>query len=551
MACSTTTPALVRWLKDESFFSLCCRQHRSLCYVDASSTTTWLFGAGCRVLPHDFPCYLDSLTQEAKECWGGPLTIIQEHTIFPMFCPFQSEERVKAALEAMYSPRLDTIKYRLGLVTSRYGAEHPLKACPACIADDRAKYGVAYWHTSHQYPGVTLCPIHGDLIRICSAKRQWSGLTGWVLPSEDILEIFTAPELNQETELILKKLGETVLDLANYGLSIYFNSDNVSKVYKEALHQVSLTSAQRTKIEADLAEFALHLQPFLPLASLPTTPKAAATFLAHMSRKPRSHYHPLKHLILITWLFGGLRPFQDAMNRLKPRQINQAQLPPPISAGLVEPEKEGNAAMSLSLNPKSLKPKKLIPALREKIRNSLLNGISKNSICDQHRISICTINRLLRAEPQIRSTWKEKQQLITKRKHRAAWSRATIASPNAGPKRIRSLLPKVYQWLYRNDRTWLIAKIKKMPCERQGNHADTDWDVRDRELCELIRAVILENYSAAAQLQLCKSDIFELVPILHRSLEKRDRYPQTRKLLERILAEDSLLVLQAMREQLV
>jgi hypothetical protein len=118
---------------------------------------------------------------------------------------------------------------------------------------------------------------------------------------------------------------------------------------------------------------------------------------------------------------------------------------------------------------------------------------------------------------------------------RAEWTRITNANPDAGPKEIRSLSPKTYHWLYRNDKDWLLEKIRQMPSGRRGNYANINWADRDRELCNLVSDILLKNYDKSAMKVLRRSDIFTLIPTLSRSLENRDRYPETRCLLKNIL----------------
>ncbi|MNN59623.1 hypothetical protein D3C81_1747510 [compost metagenome] len=88
-----------------------------------------------------------------------------------------------------------------------------------------------------------------------------------------------------------------------------------------------------------------------------------------------------------------------------------------------------------------------------------------------------------------------------------------------------------------------------MPIVRQGNYANINWTTRDRELCALVRTVILQHDNTSAQRPLRRSDFFELIPKLHRTLEKRDRYPETRKLMKHILDEDIKAGLRAWRDQ--
>jgi hypothetical protein len=46
----------------------------------------------------------------------------------------------------MEGDTLAHFKLRLGILTSRFRANHPLKACVVCMAADRNRFGWAYWH---------------------------------------------------------------------------------------------------------------------------------------------------------------------------------------------------------------------------------------------------------------------------------------------------------------------------------------------------------------------------------------------------------------------
>src|SRR3546814_4771453 len=48
------------------------------------------------------------------------------------------------------------------LLTSRFRANHPLKACPACMTKDLDDHQTTYWRLDHQFPGVWHCPVHGE-----------------------------------------------------------------------------------------------------------------------------------------------------------------------------------------------------------------------------------------------------------------------------------------------------------------------------------------------------------------------------------------------------
>src|SRR3546814_5850196 len=59
-----------------------------------------------------------------------------------------------------------TIKGLLWLPASRIRANHPLKFCFLFLESDRRQSGVAYWHLTHQLPGVWICPAHNCFLKI-------------------------------------------------------------------------------------------------------------------------------------------------------------------------------------------------------------------------------------------------------------------------------------------------------------------------------------------------------------------------------------------------
>lgn len=526
---------VVRWLPDETFFSICCRQHRFMCHVTKASTTAWLFGEGSSSVQHDFPSRLNSLPQKAKEVWGSPFNIITEHTILPLFFPFQSKERIDDVFHTVSNNSLGTLKYRLGLVTGRFGAEHPLKACLECLREDRINHGVAYWHLSHQYPGVTLCPKHGTLIRICSANRQWSDSAHWVLPAEHLIASVAEQPVCPTVVQTLKRLGHSVIELAKLGISEQFRPENVTAAYNEAIRRLSVNTEACFDAQADLASFASQLQPYLPLASLPTTPKRAETFIQSLTRTPRVYSHPLKHLILITCIFGEFAPFLCALKRFQSPGDQETPVQSPDHGRRAVGDKAAHRFKGQEIRDrvfKKLKPKKLKPELREQILGCLGKGVEKHSIAERYDVSVSTINRILSADPLLMAAWTTQRRELLLQNHRAEWVSAIGMNPDASPKSLRSMLPKVYQWLYRNDNDWLMAQTKRMPSGRVGNNQKIDWSARDRQLCESIELSIQRLKYSATNFPVRASHIFALVPTLHRCLEKRNRYPEARNLLE-------------------
>lgn len=519
----------LNWLEDETFFSICSRQHVYLCSIDSAATSEWLFGTTKKYV-HDFNYNLGALNKLTTH-WGTPESIINEHTIAPFFFSFQSKKNVLAAKEALLGPRLGSLKYRLGLLTNRFGAEHPLKACIACMVCDRIRVGVAYWHLSHQYPGVTICPVHGLYLRESTKNRQWSGQFEWLLPEEEDLLPVPRVETTATTRKVLEDLVDAIIGLSSFGCQRVFDPSAVNAVYRTALAQYG---ERRSGQEAAASALWLHisgLQAYQPFSCMPRSPDEAVTFLRGLVRSPRGHVHPLKHLTLITWLFGSVAAFIKLHDQI----VNSYTPSKKVSPGLVSPVnrvKEINSS-SDEIFKAARRPKILKKDIRAAILLRLSQGQSKYSLCEDFGITISTINKLMRSEPSVANAWKEKTISNEKLKRRSIWENTVKTFSKDSAKQIRCRLPAVYVWLYRNDREWLTSRLRGLPNGRIGNHSAVDWSKRDLHLLEALKSTA-DNLLKSHELPLKKKQIYLALPRLVSALQKRQAYGLTRSFLQEI-----------------
>lgn len=526
-------PAL-HFFEDETFYSLCCRQHIFLSSLNIASTLDWVYGTNAPAIKHDFPGNLDSLNQSAQDTWGSPESIIFQHTILPLFSPFQSDKRIHEAVLAMKSPHIGPLKYRLGLSTGRFGAEHPLKACFSCMQKDRALHGVAFWHLMHQYPGVILCPTHGLRLAQAAVNRQFMGRFRLALPNEEIL-YQDAEELSPATLKALSEFGGAVLDLAALGRIRSFKPQIVRLAYREALRRLGSSVADRKTAAASFAAHCCRLQPFPPLGSLPTTQQAAESFISRMTYKPRGCWHPLKHLALITWIFSRLESFvkaYDGLDDFASKNVCRLKIETTVETRV--------PLHSATPGPTIRKPKKLKSKIRSEILESLRRGDSKDEVCSSFGISICTLNRLLREEPLVLESRRE---LLNKSKlaeNRAEWLRLTKEHPGSSPKKIRLLSPRTYAWLYRNDREWLSLKSRSMPRGLLGNNSSVNWALRDTELFSLLLEVSSKLVSPPMTPKIRRIDLIKLVPGLIRAFDYPNHYPNTNQLVIRLTGRNGM-----------
>ncbi|WIT14159.1 TniQ family protein [Paucibacter sediminis] len=176
---------LLQWLPGETLFSLVSRLHRLWGHRLADQTADVLFGRRRQGYQHDFPSGLHEFEQNTAGLLGDVKAIALERTLLRFYRPFLSSAKVDEAIAAMAGPSVAHLKFRLGLLTSRFRAHHPLKACAACIAEDRTTYGWAWWHLDHQYPGFWVCLTHGERLLESATKTNGVARFQWQLPELD------------------------------------------------------------------------------------------------------------------------------------------------------------------------------------------------------------------------------------------------------------------------------------------------------------------------------------------------------------------------------
>ena len=88
--------------------------------------------------------------------------ILLNYTLLPVNRPFLSRRRWSLVTKAALANR--HVHFSLGVASSRIASPVFLRLCLGCIEDDRRVWGCAYWHRTHQLPGVIVCPRHKEIL---------------------------------------------------------------------------------------------------------------------------------------------------------------------------------------------------------------------------------------------------------------------------------------------------------------------------------------------------------------------------------------------------
>lgn len=554
----------LNWLPDETVFSLASRHHRIAGNMRSSDTCRQLFGHAYQGSAHDLPSRIQEFTRRTGGSLGDAKSIITCHTILPFFLPFRTEEDTRAAFAALEGAGLGSLKYKLGLLTSRFRANHPLKACHQCMAVDRKEWSIAYWHRSHQLPGAWTCDKH--LTPLCVATLKSTGVQRfhWILPDDSELVPFTFAPIAGVTAEKLQLLTAAAIKVSELDTNFHFAPDQILKTYRRGLVEKNLIGHGGSLRLREIGQS--YLEQLGPLRIVPefqTLPDDAPTAQSQVTRilyKPRTGTHPIRHLFVIAWLFGSFdnfwrsyietgSPATSTMFRSKMhdkidgRRVQVIQLLQDgrhtVSAAAklvgVTPVTAMAWATQAGIDT-PCRPKSLKGARRTMLLQDLRLGIDKQEAAIVHKVSVVTVTRMLRTELGLHHAWEEARHEKAKFQARAEWGQVIETNPDATVKFLRLMAGAAYAWLYRNDRAWLHACQPARQARATIRKNAVDWDARDSSLAESVRRVCLELATSSPSSRIALWQIYQRLPELKAKLSRLSSLPLTQRALEHGLA---------------
>lgn len=566
---------LLDWLPGESFFSLCSRHHRYWGHRLADATTRVLFGGRRIGSCHDLPSGLNRFDERTSGRLGSAGSIARNRTLITYYKAFLAPSETDAAVERMRSQNIAHLKLRLGILTSRFRANHPLKACLACMQRDRELTGWAYWHLEHQYPGVWICPDHEQPLRESVLKATGVERFQWHLPDTAQFRQVTLPLWTNSTIDRLAQFSNTSLALVRGTTENPLSPDRLHLLYRHEIARrgwLSPSGSLRLKeLAPDFVSFIKPARECAELRAFAATACEAQAQLPALLRAPIEGTHPLRHVAIIVWLYGDGDRFLDAY-----RQLNDAALPednleeahpgPQSQAASQENTRQAArlklaelvqrqglsmraAAMQLGVQTETAmawasemglhvkrRPKRLKDDVRASAIAKLLAGEDKQSVAHAANVSEVAITKLLRTETGLHLAWHAARRKQASGKAQGAWLRCIQEHPGIGIKLARAMEPAAYAYLYRNERAWLDANLPAPSVRTPGNHSSIRWDQRDLEFSQAVKLAVLRLFERKSGHRPLKfPELLQELPDLKAKLRALDRLPLTRRAIEHAL----------------
>jgi hypothetical protein len=304
---------ITEWLPDETFYSLAGRFHWVNGNHRPDQTCLQLFGHEKQGASHDFPARVDYFVEQTDAILGGAVEVICKRTLMPYYFPLRTSSDVANAISAVRVGGLGGVKGRLGILASRFGAAHPLKACAECMKSDVIDHGVSYWHRDHQWPGVFICDRHKTVLHWGLGKVNAEGRFHWFLPGSIAMSA-VLPASDSEVILpTLHKLAENARAFGNLPPVFHFDPQLLRSAYQTQLRSLGLARESGLK---NSRNFGLLLKsvigPVSSVAGLESISSSATdlqTQFVALLHERHSISHPLRHVLLITAIFDGWSDF--------------------------------------------------------------------------------------------------------------------------------------------------------------------------------------------------------------------------------------------------
>jgi len=437
------------------------------------------------------------------------------------------------------------------------------------MIEDSLTTGWAYWHLEHQYPGVWVCTMHGQMLRESKLKSSGVERFLWHLPDDGNFHS-KLPIPAYQARILGKALSRLAHLTSDLTKSQQVQRVNVSQLYllyqSELRQRNSLGPNSRLPLSKIATEFEAHARIFRHVPeflALPADPGKAYAQLSRYLRCPQTGTHPLRHIFMIDWLFGGYDNFLNAYAELplkhsaiigapataillgKPDDLRRGDFAAAIHAGELSltgaAQKVGidvatalawAAQLGVSVR---RRPKKLKSAQRSALIKQLMLGNNKADVAVHFQVSVVTVTHVLRTEIGLHATWQRVRYESALRSARTTWSTLLTVHAGLGVKFIRKLEPAVYAWLYRNDRHWL-SKNSFAKCKFSNPYIPrSPWDERDAALSAAVALASLKLVPGLEKRALQLWHLYQEIPELRAKLSVLHRLPQTTRAIDEAL----------------
>lgn len=525
-----------------------------------------IFGSKTATAIVDLPCNLVHLC--TKFPIGSkiiPGLLINKHTLFPIYEPFAFKEKSRKVYNAMLGNYGGNIHGLLGLLAGNIKYPKSLRFCPACWKEEQNKYGEGYWHRLHQVPGVEVCPIHHILLQDSCVDLKKANKHEFIPASSN--HCISRPMKFTFSIQIFNELINIAKDIE----WILNNKITIKSLlwlreqYVQLLIGKNLASVTGRVHQSDfIAEFRNYYgQDLLKRLQSPVSEKHEG-WLSELVRKPRKTFHPLRHILLIRFLFGSVASFFAENHTIKPFGAGPW---PCLNAAATHYGMEVVKKIAISYCYDTKRPigtftcscdfvysrrgpdvspedrykigriKSYGAVWEQKLKMLLGQKLSTRSIAKTLRVDSKTVKKYSKLWDVLEPLCTEMNVKENNAKNKMEeWTQLCVQYSGMSVTFFRKMRPDLYMWLYRHQKEWLLSYSSKMKCHEKKISQRVNWEERDVQLHKKLKQEVSKILSGEGKpIRITVSSLGKRLGILSLLEKKIYKLPQTEKYLKSVV----------------
>lgn len=297
---------------DETLYSQIARYHQKSGNTCITHTNQDMFNGNKIVISDDFPSSINRLVKNLSFVTDiSSKDIVENCSIIPLFRPFWTEERVDEILKLMYTSTCRSVHLKAGINGSMITQWEYFRYCPECISSDQEKYGEAYWHRLHQIPCVLICPTHKKWLRNSEYRKFEINADKYYSASDIEINSIDQPDLEKVN---FKHLAIGIAEDIQWLLLKKIQPQSIESIkrrYLNKMKELGLVSCKgRIDQKSFVQEFTNYFKKeFLTEIGLLPDIDNTHNWISMMLRKYDVMPHPIKHILLIRYLYGNVKEF--------------------------------------------------------------------------------------------------------------------------------------------------------------------------------------------------------------------------------------------------
>lgn len=461
----------------ETFYSIVARASHYLGYPTDAKAITRIVGDRSHQLHADLP----SVCSTATDVFGLERDKAIDTTLFSYYEPWLSNERSQLIKQSMLLGTKRIPHAMAGISASRISLDRPLRYCPLCALEDYDIYGTTFWHVDHQAPGVWACELHHVQLESIAPRRSAMEIPPTGHPSY-------SARYASHRDVQLARLSSDMMRL-QCGGSI--NAAIAADIYRSKLIRKDLITecgqVRQRELKSKLLRFWESLTVYGTVERMINSGNDLSYPSSIFYRRP-SHYLPIKHLLIIGFLFNEWSDFLVSYINFRADGCRADQLGSnPDNQHTDDDEqsvidkaipllKKGNSirkasklsglsfvktkalATGMGVNVK-LRPQLLFEDKRRAIWRKLHIGESTDAISTSCSVSLGLVEQELTAHQYLIPLRKKIRFYKKLCHHKKMIIDYMKEHPNCSRNDIRTALGSAYLWLYKNNSHFLYSLI--------------------------------------------------------------------------------------------